>query len=268
MGGWATPATNTTLKPGTAQWGPTQIKKPVAPARSSSVQSMPTAVQSAPSVVRAPSSVVQSAPSGGGANPMAAALATLAAPRAAAPMAAAAAPTTNVARADPNVDAMVAAYKARLAKVQQRPALDPSYTQRAVSSARGEIMDTGAGMQEGLSARLAAQGRLGGGSETSARSRIGEAATRASNKAASDISISRVRDEENNALARDAQENAFTLGGAAIAAAPAGLALQQQGLGLQQQLGTGQLALQQQQQEDQRTATLLALMRSGGYSPF
>jgi hypothetical protein len=140
-------------------------------------------------------------------------------------------------------------------------------------------MDTAAGAQEGLTSRLAAQGRLGGGSETSGRSRIAEAATRASNRAASDISLARTRDEENNALQRDAMENAFTLGGQGISEAPAQLALQQQGLGLQQQLGMGNLALGQGNlaldqnrfaagRDDQRTSTLLAMLRSGGYSPF
>lgn len=185
----------------------------------------------------------------------------------------AAGPAKNYASDNPDVRSMVDAYKARLAQVQSRPALDPTYTARATSAARGEIMDSAAGAEEAARQRAVAQGRAGGGALAGSTSRIGEAARRASNKAAVDISLARTRDEENNALQRDAMENAFTLGGSTIMGAPAQLGLQQQSLGLQQELGLGNLALGQGNlglsrdqfnagRDDSRLANLLGLMRT------
>lgn len=191
----------------------------------------------------------------------------------------AAAPTTNTATPDPNLQSMVDAYKNRLKGLQDRPALDPTYTARATAAARGEIMDTAAGAEEAARQRSVASGRAGGGALAGSTSRIGEAARRASNKAAVDISLARTRDEENNALQRDAMENSFTLGGAGIMGAPSQLGLQQQGLGLQQQLGMGNLALgqaglglQRDQfnagRDDNRLANLMGLMRTYGYAGY
>jgi hypothetical protein len=194
----------------------------------------------------------------------------------------AAAPARNYASDNPDVRNMVNAYTARLAQLKNRPALDPTYTSRAIASARGEINDAAAGQEERARQAAEAQGRTGGGALPGRRSRISEAAARAGNKAAVDISLARTRDEENNALARDAMENAFTLGGSTIATAPANLALAQQGLGLQQELGLGNLALGQGNlalsrdqfnagRDDNRLSTLLALMNqlpSYGYAGF
>lgn len=143
-------------------------------------------------------------------------------------------------------------------------------------------MDSAAGAEEAARQRSVASGRAGGGALAGSTNRIGEAARRASNKAAVDISLARTREEENNALQRDAMENSFTLGGAGIMGAPAQLGLQQQGLGLQQQLGLGNLALGQGQlglqrdqfnagRDDNRLANLLGIMRTlpqYGYAGF
>lgn len=191
---------------------------------------------------------------------------------AAAPVAAAG-PAKNYASDNPDVRDMVNAYKSRLATLQTRPAMDPTYTARATSAARGEIMDQAAGAEEGARQRAVAQGRAGGGALPGRQSRISEAASRAANKAASDISLARTRDEEQNALTRDAMQNSFTLGGAGIMSAPAQLGLQQQGLGLQQELGLGNLALGQGNlalsrdqfsagRDDSRLANLLGIMRT------
>lgn len=191
-------------------------------------------------------------------------------------------PATNFAAPDQNLNDLVGAYKKRLTQLQTPTTLDQGYTDKAINSARGAIADSAAGAQEGASARLAAQGRLGGGGETAARSRIAEAAQRAGNKAASDISLARVRDEEQNALSRDQMQNSFLLGGSGIAAAPANLALAQQGLNLQQELGLGNLNLGQENaqlnrdqfasgRDDARLSNLLGILRmfpQAGYAGY
>lgn len=179
---------------------------------------------------------------------------------------------TNVTAPDATLTGFIDDYKKRLAQLQQPNTQDPALTAAAISSARGSIQDQAAGAQEAAGARLAAQGRSGGGGETIARTRIAEAGDRAANKAASDISLQRARDAETDQLQRDQMQNSFLLGGQSLATAPANLALQQQGLNLSQQLGLGNLQLGEENaqlgrdnftagRDDSKLSSLLALLK-------
>ena len=132
-------------------------------------------------------------------------------------------------------------------------------TKRATDKVFSGAKSAAAGLNNDLDAQMARRGIGGSGLDARARTQVSEAAARAAAGGAANIQLG-----QQDRLDRLAQA------GAGIAAMPAQLALQQQGLGIQQmslqnqaQNQQAQLAMQQQAAQQQQMQNWLALMNAG-----
>lgn len=147
---------------------------------------------------------------------------------------------SNTAAPDPNMSWLVDKFKDRFSS---------DNTQRAIDRSNAAIADSAALLGKDARANLAARGALGSGVGAAyIQKRITEPAQREAAGRAADISMDAER-----------RLDALTLGGAGLMAKPAELALQQQGLALNQYNTDAQLAMAQSQAQQ---AQWLALMNS------
>ena len=151
--------------------------------------------------------------------------------------------TTNTAASNPHLDDLWAQYQARMGS---------DTTQRAIDRSTGAIADSAALLGKDAKANLASRGALGSGVGAAyIQKNITAPAQRQAAGAAADIT-----------LAAEKRKDDLTLGGLGIARAPADLALQQQGLALQQYATNAQIQQAQAQQQQSQYLALLNMMNS------
>jgi hypothetical protein len=161
---------------------------------------------------------------------------------------------TSTSAVDPGVQGAIGALNAAT-KEQMAGAKDPltADTQRMINVAGSDISDRFAGAGESLAADMARRGISGSGVEGTKRADLSEASQRAQARSTADITMRQQERQDEMNLARTGMANNLLTAGVNASVLPAQLALQQQGLGLQQ-MGLAQggqnMSLQAQLERD------------------